>query len=94
MDDKELDMEDKLLSMKTTSECAREEREAGAQRILKKPEDFHCTRSLTRYQPGPYPVPYPVLRVMDRSAGLRAKFVRSPARYTGPGTDLADFGPI
>ena len=94
MEDKQLDMKDKLLGMKTTSECAREEREAGAQQILKKPEDFHCTRSPTRYQPGPYPV----LRVMDRSAGLRAKFVWSPAwsptRYTGPGTDLAVRDPI
>ena len=33
---KELDMKDKLLGMKTTSEWAREEREAGAQQILKK----------------------------------------------------------
>ena len=36
MEDKQLDMKEKLLGMKTTSECAREEREAGAQQILKK----------------------------------------------------------
>ena len=45
--DKELDMMDKILGMKTTSECAREEREAGARQILKK------TGSVAK--PGPRP---------------------------------------
>ena len=40
MEDKQLDMEDKPLGMKTTSACTREEREAGAQHILKKARIF------------------------------------------------------
>ena len=46
MEDKQLDMKAKLLGMKTTSECAREEREAGARQSLKIGE---VTRYLTRY---------------------------------------------
>ena len=44
---KVLDMKTKLLGMKITSECAREEREAGVKEILKK--------SGTGAEPGPQP---------------------------------------
>ena len=40
MEDKQLDMRGKLLGMMTTSECAREEREAGAIQDLRKAVEF------------------------------------------------------